>query len=430
MVVKKLFEGLTFLFLFVLFCFFSFPNFSYAMNCPGAKQGLYQGVYGVWSTSDYSYLASHGVNWMIVEIWDYDPVKGLESLNAAADNNMKVAFVIIQRGEFGSSSFTLSEADKRFKRFFNYTIPLNNKYVPGKELKYHPALAANYPYSMNHQVLDDWANGTSKINVLVTEHRKRIYEFNKEVTMRDDGTWVPLLVHYRSVIQMEKYDNWQGDGIKRGFEAGEADIALLHDYPLFYTHEGDNDPSTGPAEEMLAFFERERDYIKARDPNTKINMLLGATVGGSMPTPTNFEQWACMLAKSGGAEAISWWPWRHGQYATQLGSQSQGGYMFPEQHCALYNIAATFIPGWLRQNSPNSPGHCPTIPIETVQPSSSPGTTLGDANGDSRVDGLDYVIWVDNYGMSGGANISNGDFNGDSRVDGLDFVIWVDNYGT
>lgn len=398
MEIKKLSNKFLFLLFFAAFYFFVSPVSSYAMNCPGAKKGRYHGVYGVWSTSDYQYLAAHGVNWIVVEIWDYDPLKGLEALNAAADNNIKVAILIIQRGEFGSSSFTLAEADKRFKRFFNYVIPSNNKYAPGKELKYHPALAANYAYSMNHQVLDDWANGTSKINVLVTEHRKKIYEFNKEMTMRDDGTWVPLLVHYRSVIQMEKYDNWHGDGIKRGFEAGEADIALLHDYPLFYTHEGDNDPTTGPAEEMLAFFKRERDYIKAHDSNIEINMLLGATVGGSMPTPSQFEQWACMLAQAGGADAISWWPWRHGQYSSQLGSMSGGSYMYPDQHYALYSIAASFIPEWLRQNSPNPPGHCPDIPIPSIVPSATPSVKFGDANGDFRVDGLDYVIWVDNYG--------------------------------
>ena len=53
----------------------------------------------------------------------------------------------------------------------------------------------------------------------------------------------------------------------------------------------------------------------------------------------------------------------------------------------------------------------------------------GDANGDGRVDGLDYVIWLNNYGKPVSGGSSGGDFNGDGKVDGLDYVIWLNNYG-
>ncbi len=53
----------------------------------------------------------------------------------------------------------------------------------------------------------------------------------------------------------------------------------------------------------------------------------------------------------------------------------------------------------------------------------------GNANGDSVVDGLDYVIWLNNYGSSK-QGPSFGNFNGDSVVDGLDYVIWLNNYGS
>ncbi len=53
----------------------------------------------------------------------------------------------------------------------------------------------------------------------------------------------------------------------------------------------------------------------------------------------------------------------------------------------------------------------------------------GDGNSDGRVDGLDYVIWVDNYGKLNPNGPADGDFNKDNKVDGLDYVIWVDNYG-
>ncbi len=67
------------------------------------------------------------------------------------------------------------------------------------------------------------------------------------------------------------------------------------------------------------------------------------------------------------------------------------------------------------------------IPIP-VTPTPINFSKPGDANGDGRVDGLDYVIWVDNYGFINVSSPSQGDFNEDGRVDGLDYVIWVDNY--
>ena len=59
--------------------------------------------------------------------------------------------------------------------------------------------------------------------------------------------------------------------------------------------------------------------------------------------------------------------------------------------------------------------------------------TLGDANGDGRVDVLDFGALVNAYGTAQNAN--NGydptaDFNGDGMVDVLDFGILVNGYGT
>lgn len=60
----------------------------------------------------------------------------------------------------------------------------------------------------------------------------------------------------------------------------------------------------------------------------------------------------------------------------------------------------------------------------------SSGTDSGDANGDGRVDGQDYVVWIWNYGKQTSAGVSAGDFNTDGRVDGLDYIIWLRTYGT
>lgn len=56
------------------------------------------------------------------------------------------------------------------------------------------------------------------------------------------------------------------------------------------------------------------------------------------------------------------------------------------------------------------------------------GLKPGDANGDSKVDGLDYVAWLSHYNQSY-TGASNGDFNNSGKVDGLDYVVWLNNYG-
>jgi hypothetical protein len=53
----------------------------------------------------------------------------------------------------------------------------------------------------------------------------------------------------------------------------------------------------------------------------------------------------------------------------------------------------------------------------------------GDANGDGKVDGIDYISWLSNYGIGNAAGASQGDFNLDAKVDGVDYIIWLSNYG-
>ena len=50
----------------------------------------------------------------------------------------------------------------------------------------------------------------------------------------------------------------------------------------------------------------------------------------------------------------------------------------------------------------------------------------GDATRDGCVDGLDYVVWSNNYQT--GTNWDEGDLNGDQIADGLDYVVWSNNY--
>jgi hypothetical protein len=67
----------------------------------------------------------------------------------------------------------------------------------------------------------------------------------------------------------------------------------------------------------------------------------------------------------------------------------------------------------------------------TLSPSPTGTSKLGDTNNDSMVNEADYRVWAANYSMTG--NKSGGytiaDFNKDGFVDGIDYSIWVTNYG-
>jgi hypothetical protein len=52
-------------------------------------------------------------------------------------------------------------------------------------------------------------------------------------------------------------------------------------------------------------------------------------------------------------------------------------------------------------------------------------------NAYTAVNGVDYGIWQNNYGLSGAAaTFATGDFNGDGIVDGEDYGVWQSRYGT
>ncbi|HLE49142.1 MAG TPA: PQQ-binding-like beta-propeller repeat protein [Patescibacteria group bacterium] len=53
----------------------------------------------------------------------------------------------------------------------------------------------------------------------------------------------------------------------------------------------------------------------------------------------------------------------------------------------------------------------------------------GDANGDGKVNGADYLVWFNNYKKSTSQGALAGDFNGDTMVNGADYLIWFNNYG-
>ncbi len=71
-----------------------------------------------------------------------------------------------------------------------------------------------------------------------------------------------------------------------------------------------------------------------------------------------------------------------------------------------------------------------TTPSPSLSPTTSPTPTPipGDANEDGKVDGTDYVIWLNHYYQSVTQGPSVGDFDRSSLVDGIDYILWLTNY--
>ena len=110
------------------------------------------------------------------------------------------------------------------------------------------------------------------------------------------------------------------------------------------------------------------------------------------------------------------WAWRWGDPKYS----DQSWYVLPPIEKNYLTISndqrKPIMRSWLVKLDPN-PGY-DTLPEKSA-----------DANGDGRVDGEDYLIWLKNFGKNkSGPN--NGDFNNDRKVDGLDYIIFVNSFGS
>jgi len=80
----------------------------------------------------------------------------------------------------------------------------------------------------------------------------------------------------------------------------------------------------------------------------------------------------------------------------------------------------------------NTAASSPSFTSPTATPASTatsaPLPLPGDANADTAIDGIDYMIWKSHYNSSTTAGPAAGDFNSDQTVDGIDYMIWKSHY--
>jgi hypothetical protein len=85
---------------------------------------------------------------------------------------------------------------------------------------------------------------------------------------------------------------------------------------------------------------------------------------------------------------------------------------------------------------PPTPTPTPTSQPPTPTPTPTCTSPPGDGNGDCSVNGVDYVIWLVNYGRKcpdilcpdGSLEPKDGDYFDDDQVNGVDYVVWLTNY--
>ena len=78
--------------------------------------------------------------------------------------------------------------------------------------------------------------------------------------------------------------------------------------------------------------------------------------------------------------------------------------------------------------------HGPRRTARRVQSAASmseapPVTANANFDGDSDVDGVDFLAWQKGFGKSPNALLSDGDADGNGAVDGADLAIWKDQFG-
>ncbi len=84
---------------------------------------------------------------------------------------------------------------------------------------------------------------------------------------------------------------------------------------------------------------------------------------------------------------------------------------------------STFSPTPSGSNTPR-----PSTVTATATNTQTPPPLPGDSNNDGKVDGVDFVAWLNHYNQNV-SGASNGDFDNNGKVDGVDYSIWLNNYG-
>lgn len=121
---------------------------------------------------------------------------------------------------------------------------------------------------------------------------------------------------------------------------------------------------------------------------------------------------------------------------TSINGQFQllGSYNFNQGDVVKVTLLNTTANCGAPNSGANDTVSADAVRLAAVSTSPAPSITgsqqlSGDANGDGKVDGIDYITWLTHYNQATTLGARDGDFNLDGKVDGIDYITWLNNYG-
>lgn len=139
------------------------------------------------------------------------------------------------------------------------------------------------------------------------------------------------------------------------------------------------------------------------------------TAGGNYSakfTLQELQDYSCEFLATGALDGFAYYTWDEGWYSGNLKKWTD---LWP---------AVSYVKN-------TCTGGTAPAPIVSPTPIPTPVVKLGDANNDGLVNEIDYnaPYWLSHYGQTVSGGMTVGDFNASGKVDGVDYVIWLTNYG-
>lgn len=176
---------------------------------------------------------------------------------------------------------------------------------------------------------------------------------------------------------IDRYYNWYGtvDVFLDEASTDSTDITLYRDYYTYIKNRGGRvmlNPGTVP----------DQGYMTVSDQIMIFEDNYSAYASASFPV------WISAYPASRFVHLVYQTPQNSLSTAISLAKQRNAGFIYITDD-VLDNPWDTLLPYWQTEVNLKCQGTVPTA---------TPGRKTGDANGDGKVDGMDYVVWLNNYG--------------------------------
>lgn len=354
----------------------------------------YYGVDRVLSNSDFAKLAGWGINMAIVTVPTNGSASSWQPVYDAA-HNAGVNIVIWPMDPGGDNNC-------------------------GWESPFNSPSGGNYISKVTN-MLTWWANKPGVIGI-VTFHepmwstsagcKDQVSDLSAIYSQIHAYTNNPNFKIYGYINTLDTSTIRNGDGGNTGVTdySGPADLDRIMDVAVIWQHCAGG--AEGPCEGSYSALSRINDsraILNNANSHVELLFLMQTFTASGYSTKftlSQLQQYSCDFLNTSALDGFAYYTWDAGWWADlHSWTDLQPGVTYINNNCV------------------NKSG---VSPVPTSTPGN--GAKPGDANGDGRVDDLDYVVWARYYGATNATGVAQGDFNADKRTDDLDYVIWAKNY--